>query len=309
MTQATKTLGAIFAVLLVLTVIARWNSGPSASKALRTNIVSLDTAKVDRLEIQNRNVDPIVLEKQSGVWKVKASDNKFYEVEKGAVRDALTQLIGMKAKSVATRDAEKYARFQVDETGTTVKAFQGNKELGGAIIGKFNFVSQTEFNTYVKPLTDETVYTVEGFIASSFNREADAWRNKEVWSLSRAGMAEIAFNYPDSAFTMTRVGSETWVSGMDTLRISEVTGIIGRLAALRADGFIPELNTQDLKDPLYSIQVKLDNGVERRLFLHKMEEHSGNFVARANEYPYVFKLGESSFKSSVLKSRKTLLQP
>jgi len=309
MTNATKSLLIVFVSLLVITGLVKWAGNSSSSEVFQTQIVEVDTAQVNRIVIetptQNRT---ITLRRGDPGWSVTGSGSgESYPADAAAVERALGQLNELNVKAVATRDPEKHTRFKVDSTGTRVTLYDEDNELAGLVLGAPQIVSRSEFNSYVRPSDEDAVYTVEGFLGSTFGRDLDGWRDKIVWELDQDRLSRIDFLYPaDSSFSIEKAGENNWVSGEDTLQSGPVSRLTSRLATLRAGGFVDSLGTDRFGSELYAIQVRLDNGVQKTLRLKPAGDASNEYRAVATDFPYLFTVNRSSFDSAVLRSRKEL---
>ena len=311
MSNATKSLLGIFVVLLAATVLVKWLGNPSASEAFRKDIMQVDTSAVDRLVIETPASERTIrLRKENSLWRVSENDSEVdYPADNSAVKRAINRLNELEVKAVATRDTAKYTRFKVDSTGTRVSLYDGDRLLSGIYIGAPQFVSRREFNSYVRPEEETAVYTVEGFLGSTFNRELDGWRDKQVWDVEDQDISRIDFLFPaDSSYSIERADDRSWISDGDTLESGPVSTIVSRLSSLRASGFVDSLSVDTFGPELYAIQVRLSNGAQKTVRLRLPEPEASQYHAVASEFPYVFTIGKSSWDNSVLKSRDGLLK-
>ncbi|HYW33771.1 MAG TPA: DUF4340 domain-containing protein, partial [Balneolaceae bacterium] len=221
MTNATKTLSAILFIFVALTVGVKLASHPSASKAFRGTIVNVDTARVNKMIINSPTKNKkITLQKKSHGWKVSGGGSKtLYPADHRRVSRALGMLTHLDVKAIATRNPKNYTRYKADSTGTKVLLMNGNKQLAGLIIGAPQFVSRRQFNNYVRPIGNKTVYAVNGFLRPAFSTSVNQWRNKKVWKLNRSKISAIDFKFPaDSSYTIKKVDGGKWISNRDTLK-------------------------------------------------------------------------------------------
>lgn len=311
MTNATKTLTIIFVSLLVLTGLVKWLGDSTSSQAFRTRLVNVDTARVSKIVIESPTQDrTITLNKKENDWSVLGSSSgETYPADNGSVKRAIQQLNELNVKAVATRDSEKYTRFKVDSTGTRVSLYNNDNLLSDIYVGAPQIVSRQQFNSYVRPADDDAVYTVEGFLGSTFGKDLDGWREKTVWEVDRNTISRIDFLFPaDSSYSIERVGENEWISDGDTLSSGSVRSITNRLGSLRAGGFVDSLSVDSFGNELYAIQLQIEGDGQKTLRLKLPEGESANFQAVASDYPYVFTLNKSSFENSVLKPRQELLE-
>ncbi len=310
MTNATKTLSTILILVVALTLGVKLSSHSSSSKAFRSSIVNVDTAMVNKVIINKPTKGKKVILKKNGAdWKVSGATNTAYPADGRQVDQAINQLTHLQVKSVATRNPENYTRYKTDSTGTKVLLMNGDKQLAGLIIGAPQFVSRREFNSYVRPVNDKSVYAVNGFLGSSSSTDVNQWRDKGVWKLDKEQITGVDFQFPaDSSYNIKRVKDNKWVSNGDTLKQSSVRSILNQFSPLRAEGFVDSLSASDFGKPLYAIQLHLKNGSQKTLRLKPLEGDSTAFEATASAYPYVFTLNKSTWENTVLKARKGLLK-
>jgi hypothetical protein len=311
MTNATKTLTIIFVSLLAITVLVKWWDDSTSSQAFRTRLVDVDTATVNKMVIESTTQHRrVTLSEDTAGWTVTDDATvERYPADANSVQRALQQLNELNIKSVATRNPEKYTRFKVDSTGTKVSLYNDDTLLSSIYVGAPQMVSRGQYNSYVRPAEAEAVYTVEGFLNSTFGRNVDEWRDKIVWDVERDKIYRIDFLFPaDSSYSVQRAGENSWISEGDSLNVSAVNTITNRLGTLRVDSFIDSLSTEDFKNETFAVRLQLDNGTQKTLRLKLPADDGNSFQAVASDYPYVFSLNKSSFENAVLKSRKELLK-
>ncbi|HKK44689.1 MAG TPA: DUF4340 domain-containing protein [Balneolaceae bacterium] len=309
MTNATKSLGIIFVALAVITAAVEMSSGPAASQAFKSKLVSVDTSQVNKIVINRPEAATITLSKSKNEWTVSAGNGKQYPASPSGIKRAFSQLNRLQVSSVATRDPEKYTRYKVDSTGTKITLFNGDKQLSSLIIGAPQIESRRDFNNYVRRPKDKTVYSVKGILGPAFSKKLDDWRNKLVWDVDQGDISQVNFMYPaDSSFSIKKAGANSWTSDGDTLSGGSTSSTLRELSSLRADGFVDSLSVNDFGTEQYAIQLQLKSGEQHRLRLKTMPADTNNYIGVAQGFPYVFKLNKSSWDRSVLKSRSDLLK-
>lgn len=309
MTNATKSLAIIFVALAVITAAVEMSSGPAASQAFKSKLVSVDTSQVSKIVINRPEAPSITLSKSNKKWMVSAENGKQYPASKSGIKRALAQLNGLKVSSVATRDPEKYTRYKVDSTGTEVTLFNGDKQLSRLIIGAPQIESRRDFNNYVRRPDDKTVYSVKGILGPVFSKKLDGWRNKLVWDVDQGNISQVNFLYPaDSSFSIKKASNSNWISDGDTLSSTSTSSALRDLSTLRVDGFVDSLSVDDFGTEQYAIQLQLKSGEQHRLRLKTIPADTNSYIGVAQGFPYVFKLNKGSWNSSILKSRSDLLK-
>ncbi|MGM0587850.1 MAG: DUF4340 domain-containing protein [Bacteroidota bacterium] len=311
MTNATKTLSIIFVVLAAVTGLYSWMGKSGSSEGLRAELVTVEPENVNRILIENEGRGyPITLQKEDEQWMVQSREGTTsYPANQQAVESALDELTALNIKALVTRDAQKHARYQVDSTGTDVKLFNGDSQLAHVILGKPQIISRSQFNTYMRLSDENDVYSVEGFLSASFNKDIPNWRDKQIWDLNAQDVQRVDFLFPaDSSYSVERAGSDSWISGGDTLNTRSVDNMVSRLTDLRANGFIDDSTPEKFGQEIYAIQVQLSNGMQRTVRVQPDPENDNQYRAVANQYPYVFTVSKSSWDNTVLVGRQSLLE-
>lgn len=309
MTNATKTLATIFVIFAVITAAVKWSSGPEASQAFRSTLVSVDTSQVSKIVIQNPTAPNLTLTKQHNQWTVKGGNGPQYPADSDRIKRAIRQLNGLEVTAVATRDPQNYTRYRVDSTGINVSLYQGSDLLTSVFVGAPQSGGQRSLNNYVRLAEEKAVYAVDGFLRSTFNRGLNDWRNKQVWDIPQSDVTNVDFLYTaDSSFTMTKTSNDQWISSGDTLSSYPVSRILNRLASLNASGFADSLDKANFGTEKYALQLETSGGQSHRLRLKESAADSTVYLGVTPDFPYVFTVQKDSWNSTVLKPRSELLK-
>lgn len=332
MTNATKTLAIIFAGTFLLAFAVSWGGGSSSSAAFQKELLSVDTSAVQTVRIDRQNGPNVRLARTSNGWSVGSLDTTAtYPASAQAVQELFDLLPELEVSAVATRQSEKHARYGVDSTGTMITMLgTEDTKLGQLIVGRSRMQQpsgasrrQAPFQqgaassvTYVRAPEAPDVYSVEQPIRSLTNRAADDWREKQIWSLDRSQIQRIDFTFPaDSSFTMERVPDsdtasapslDAWVSAGDTLS-TQVSSVLRTLTSPEAQEFVDEMTPADFGDALYEVRLHLADGTEQSIRLRPDEEEE-QYLAVADDYPYVVELSMEEWDDSVLQGRTNLLR-
>ena len=309
MTNATKTLAALFVVLLVVAGFMKFSESSSSSRALLSNVITIDTAKVNKMVIHTPTSKAMKLTKKGGKWSVQQGNGETYPADGNAVEEVINSLNGIKPQSIVTHDPKQFTRFAVDSTGTKVDFDNGNKQLASIYLGRLQMENQRSAGTYVRPANQNTVYLINGFLTHSFNRHLDDWRKKQVWQYPRSEITQVDMIYPaDSSYTFEKGSdSQHWLYGTDTLKPGIVDGMLDHIAVLKMVGFDHKKKPSDLTHPLYSMRLHLKNGETREIHLTPGSKDNGiYFLVTATDYPYVGKVRKSLYINEVLKPLNVL---
>ena len=332
MTNATQTLALIFASTLALALATSWSWSTTSSAAFQEELMAVDTSAVQSVEIERSDVPPVRLTRTSDGWAVVPGDTSVtYPASLQSVDQLLGTLPSLQVGAVATRQPDKHPRYGVDSTGTTITMFgEGDEPLGALIVGRTRIRrpqgSQNRSRmrrrmrrgtpiTYVRSPDRPDVYSIEQSLRSITSRSMDDWRDKQIWSASRANIQQIDFQYPaDSSFTINRASRtdtsstpDPWVSASDTLARGDVMSILTTIASPQADGFAENMRPEDLGQAPYTIQIRLSDGSRHSLHL-RPAPNGDHYIATADGYPYVVELPSRTWKNSVLRGRSALLK-
>jgi hypothetical protein len=165
----------------------------------------------------------------------------------------------------------------VGDSSTRVQALAGNEPVVDLRIGKLGFnqnqmQQQQQFGgggfggafTYVRINNEDEVYTVEGFLESSFNRSLNDWRDKSLLRIKKDQVTKVAFNYPDSGFVAEMREKKWWIGNQmaDSTKFkSYLSQLEFKNASSFADGFSPSqqpditLNFDGAAGPLETLQA------------------------------------------------------
>lgn len=311
MTNATQTLAVIFVVISVLTAAVKWSSGPEASQAFRSKLVSVDTSRVNKLVIKQPANPPLTLQKSGQQWQVSGASSEQYPADASRVRRAIDRLNSLDVTAVATRNPEKFTRYRVDSTGIHVSLYDGENILNSVFVGAPQQEGQRTLNNYVRLENEDAVYAVEGYLRSTFTKALNEWRDKEVWDVEQSKISRVEFGYPaDSSFAIEKTTSNgrDWVAGSDTLSYSSVSSVLSRLASLEASGFADSLAKENFGAEKYNLRIALADGAKYHLRLKESSADSMVYLGTTPDFSYVFTLQKDTWDDYVLKPRTELLK-
>ncbi len=238
MNKQNKTLLIILVVLLAVYFGNEYMS--SDNRNFRDTLVALDTAAVDKIELYPRANEQqlITLRRQGSGWQLQAG-NLTDDADISLVKGMLNELVDMRPQRLVATSSEQWAAHEVaDSLGTRVKVYDGEKLLADFIVGKFNFQPATRsMSTSVRLAEDEDVYTVEGFMSSTFNRKASDLRDKTFINFDNSQLQELTFTYPaDSGFVLSK-NAAGWLVDIDPADSAAVAGYLSSIKTLRFNTF------------------------------------------------------------------------
>ncbi len=239
-----KTLGVIFAVLLVLVALVEFMDIKKGNRTFKKVLVEVNADDITGIELQPKAAKgkTINLVKENDVWQVE-SDGKKYNADPTVARNLITQLNNVKPESVVATGKDRWKQYEVtDSLGTHVKLLSGSKVLADVIIGKFSFSQPRNMTSYLRLTGEKEVYGVNGMLGMSFNRNLNSFRDKNIIKSTSADWNKLTFTYPaDSSFVLKKVDGKWMLNDQpaDSLSVSTYLSSISHLSDSKFDDTKP----------------------------------------------------------------------
>lgn len=235
---------AVLAVLIGVFFVLKFTGGNERSKSFRETLVELDTAKVTKIEIQSPE-DTTVLERKNGQWTV----NGEKPGDDATVHGLLNNLGQIEPSRLASRSEEAWKDFQVDEeSGTRVVVYESGDKALDIILGRFGVEGQRSFYSYVRLTEESDVYVANNFMKMSIGTGGEDYRNDDVLKIKRDSVKSVAFNYTDSAFTLTKQTEGWMIDGQEEADSTAVAKYLNGLQFLTSRKFGENENAVELYD-------------------------------------------------------------
>jgi hypothetical protein len=232
MKRNTYVLAGLFVVLLIIAFLVMQKPGErSATSASSGFLCTVDSLSIDKIEIKAPS-SSLVLEKRGVEWFVAKPVN--YKADQASVGIIIHQIKNLEIKNIVSDKPDKFAVFQVDQTGIQVMVFEKGAEKVAFIVGKMAG-SYTE--SYARKVNSNDVLIVEGASSYMFDRPVKEWRDKTIFTTPKESLKDIRYQYGDTTFNLTN-GDSVWYVGKDKAQQSVVDGILSSLSNLQADDFI-----------------------------------------------------------------------
>jgi hypothetical protein len=297
-----KTLIIILIVLVGIFALVRIFRTPTKRSNLKKELVSLDTATVTQIKLIPK-VDgaEITFKREGTKWTV-TKFGKEYNVDLGAANSLLGQLVGLKPQKMVSSKKEKWNDYQVGDSTTSVQVFAGSDAVADLKIGRIGFnqnpaqMQQQQYGgggfggafTYVRVADEDEVYTVDGFLESSFNRSLNDFRNKTLIRLNTDDVTKLSFNYPDSGFVAEMRNKKWWIGTVaaDSNKIKTYLNQLNfKNAASFADDFVAN------RQPDLSLVV---DGATGTLVALQAWKRKNDWVLASSQQPNVYFSSEGS---------------
>ena len=173
----------------------------------RISLASINPNAVDRIDMQGPHA--VALRRTADGW----------HLDSGRAGDAtaITSLLGSVQRIVSsdlqTRDASRFAEFEVDDAkGTTVRLYSGTQLLTQFVVGK-----SAARGMAVR--VDDAVYRVAGVMPAMFARSPMEWTERRLFpqdTMERISRLNLQLQ-DQSGYTLVRKGDASWeIAGDDT---------------------------------------------------------------------------------------------
>jgi hypothetical protein len=276
--------------LVVLVAIA-WSLGlfDDSASTLDTPSVEFSAESATSITIR-KGSDELVASKDAELgWHLESP--VVGPVDSNISRTLLTQLEDLEVESVVSSQPDRYPTFQVDSTQATYMRIEGEEPIE-MWIGKTGPDFQSR---YIRFGGDDRVYLAQSVPSNA--PDVDRWRDKELWSFPRASIKSITVTRPDESYTLES-DPEGWKivkpAGLSTADSTEVSRYLGRIATVKGDGFLMDLDQAQVSDSIdHSVEVTLTNGESAKLEIHERSEDAAGLVSgsgRSHETGDVVKL-------------------
>ncbi|MEM9896629.1 MAG: DUF4340 domain-containing protein [Bacteroidota bacterium] len=254
MKLSTRNLIAVLAILAIILVVVQLTKRDNKSKTLKSELVTIDTAKVSKVEVTSGE-EKLTLEKMEGAWTV-STPIGMKAAKSSSINALFSNLENVKPSRLVAKREASWPEFKVDSTGTRIKIYEGDKLATDLVVGRFGMEGQQSFFTYVRLFEDAEVYLAQDFMGMSINASPRTFRNDVVAQFTKDSIAQIAFNYPDSSFLLSREGA-TWNINENAADSSGVADYLQKLRSVRSSTF---LDTEANLKVTHSIQYSLFDG-------------------------------------------------
>jgi hypothetical protein len=222
-------------LILLLTLVIKV---PKQRATLKGKIIEFDTTEVSKIILYPKigSGDAIEFSKNQGKWTVQQG-SIISATQRGAIQDIFNEITSIKPQRLAATNKSRWKEFELTDSLATRLKFvdKKGKNLADLMIGKLSFKQannpyggyggqNVQGTTFVRLSKEKEVYAVEGFLAFSFNRKFEEWRDNSFLQSNKNDITKISFTYPaDSSFSLIKKDS-LWFTGSrraDSLNIAQ----------------------------------------------------------------------------------------
>lgn len=314
-----KMLSIVLGVLSVITIGVLLIDNMKGSNTLKGVLFEVDENQITSVVVQSRSSQgqPIELKRAGDQWRVLVG-GQTYGGDASVITGLISQLNGLKPIRLAARGDKNWGKYELtDSLASVVKLMGADGELTRLYIGKFSYQMpkqqpgmrqnpymrpQGTMATYVRCGDEDAVYAVEGFLGSLVNRDADAFRNKQLVRVGTGGITKITFEYPaDSSFTMVKNKNEWFCDGM-ALDSTKVANYLSAITSLNGSTFTNE--------PLEGMthRVKIDAGQQEVIDVQAKLQDDRVILSSTQNPGAVFEEESSRNFSRLFISKRSLMK-
>ena len=280
--KTNRNLGGILIVLAVLYAGSYWfNSGSTGSTVLTKNLVHIDTAQITNIMIENPG-SQIELDRNNNSWLMITEQGAEVSVLKERVTHMLSSLMHLSPTRIISHDRAKWRDYQVDSTGERIHIFEGKNKTLDLIIGRGAMQGQRTFVTYVRPYQEDNVYVIENFSGSSVSANSVNYRNKDILTLVGDSIHQLLFDYPESVFTLARMGDHWEIDGEPTDSI-KTTNYLKKLHRISSTSFADKQRPAMNAVPTSSLTI-FTHGAENAV-IRLFDSPDGESIIHSSQNP------------------------
>ncbi len=303
-----KTLGLLFAGLLIFAVIIVLFDSGGNERSFRTELVDIDTSAVSQILIYPKklNGESVKLFQEGSNWRVELADGKTAPVLQSKIDELIKQLTDVKPGRLAGRGKENWSQFEVDSSATRVEVYEGSDKTLDLLIGKFAFQQPRTMKTYVRLTEDTDVYEIDGFLSMTFNQDANAYRDPTIISGKETEWNSLAFSYPaDSSYQLVKMNDRWQLSNGSPVDSAKTATALRQMINLRGSDFV-DLDKETLPMPEYKLTIVKSDDSQIEVFGYKTADDMIIINSSQNPEAY-FDGSEGNLFNRVFVGRKKFL--
>ncbi|MFY0673779.1 MAG: DUF4340 domain-containing protein [Bacteroidia bacterium] len=228
--------------------------GPKST--LPQNLAQVDSAAVTRMVVNPKNDGPYELLRKNGIWKLKLENGKEVTCESKLVNNSFAGLFNSKPSQIVSRKQEKWNAYEVsDSAAIKISLYNGENELGGLFIGKFDFNQQTSsMSNYLRIAGSNDILKCDKPLSFDWNKSSNDWRNKTILSIQSSTVSKVSGS-GQANFSLVKDDLTGWTSEGILMDSTAITNFLNDISNLNAKDFDDNMSVSDLGSPVQTIEV------------------------------------------------------
>lgn len=260
---------AVVLIVLAVLVFITQNLGDEETQDSTRIFPAFKTDKAFHIQTKKESKETL-LEKKDGTWLVVNQGN--YPAGQNMVNDLLKKIEELPLNRIASRQAEKHSKFEVDaEAGLEVKISDKNKKtLAHFYLGK---QGPDYTSNYLRKEGSKEVMECGENISYLFNRPD--WREHQLFKPKVEDVKNLTVSYPNEIIILNQNAEKEWqlaAPQAGKAQKEEVTKLFTNLTSIRIAQFVEETPPEEetgLNEPTLKISWQLEGGKEGAFILGK----------------------------------------
>ena len=255
-----KVLVVILVILVAAAVYAIFSRSNAPTSTIPDKLVVYDSLELNRLMITPKEGGSYELKKEGGDWKL-VVNNKLVAIQSATLESALASLNEAKPKRVITRKQENWTKYELaeGEISSTVLLYNGDEQLAGVHIGKFDFNQQNRsMSTYTRRVDEDEVYLIDGPLAFSWNKPSSDWRDKNLISVNFGDITKVVSTTALANFSITKNELGAWSQQGLELDSSALVDYLRGVASISSSNFNDEADIATSASPDGTFEIHTD---------------------------------------------------
>jgi len=288
--------GARFLILLIIAIPLGWyayydsKKGPVGDTPKRDKVFTVDSDKIDELEIKSESGDHTTLRKKGANWEIVQPITA--PTDQGAVSGITSNLSSVEIQRVIDENPPDLKEYGLAEPRVEV-AFKANGQQRRLQIGQ---KTPAGSDLYAKLPDSKRVFLIPSFLDSTFNRTTFDLRDKSVLKVDREKVENLEIATKDHTMRFEKKNDEWQIAQPPVGRaeFSAVDGLVSRISSVQMKSIVPDatdLKKYGLDKPVTT--VKLGSGSSQASLAIGNAAESGTVYAKALSRPAVFTIDSS----------------
>jgi hypothetical protein len=261
-----------------------------------TKIIDVDSAKVDRLEINTKDGN-LVLVKTNGVWSI--AEPFKYKTVSSLVENAVSNLKNMKIESLVSSNPEKQESFGFKASDKAeITVFVEGKQAGKFLLGN----PAATNSSYIKKIDSDNIYIADNVDRFNFVKPTlDDWRDRVILTIPKESIKSVEFNSGGEKFTAIRDETGKFMIGADSAG-KAFDGVLNIFNKVEATGF---KDTTLSESTAFTEVVKIDAGNITEMRFLKLETTPVKYLMQIPGDNQIYEF-EDGYVNNIFKKRSEM---
>lgn len=290
---------AILAALVVAAYFLTVDKGEKTSsyKMNEKKLFEIDSLKVDKIEIKDKNGD-IILSKASGEWMVEQPYK--YKTLSASIENMISNLKNLQLESiVSTNPAKKDTYGFKDGDAAEVTVFEGGAPKGKFLIGG----TSSGTSAYIKKIDSDNIYIANNIDRNNFIKSSpDDWKDKNIVSIPKQTVKSIEYISGAESFLVKGDSTGKFHIGADSVG-KAFDGILNLLQNFQTMSF---KDTSLSEQTAFNEKVIVDWGPKTEMKFLKIESTPPKYLLQVTGDNQIYEMDEN-YAKNILKTKKEIL--